>query len=79
LDINNESLEHFKRQLSEYEVVDFLNKEYLLGNKISDLLSYLDWRNENPQKALTLPIRLTEHVNLTWQELSIKVKNGKPL
>jgi hypothetical protein len=79
LDINNESLEHFKRQLSEYEVVDFLNKEYLLGNKISDLLSYLDWRNENPQKALTLPIRLTEHVNLTWQELSIKVKNGKSL
>ncbi|MFT6908581.1 MAG: hypothetical protein ACJAS1_005283, partial [Oleiphilaceae bacterium] len=73
-DINNESLENFERQFSEGEVVNFLNQEYLIGTNISDCLSYLDWRNDNPQRALLMPIRLAEHVNLSWPELTAKAK-----
>tara|TARA_R110001583_G_C5632399_1_gene407162 strand:+ start:69 stop:1160 length:1092 start_codon:yes stop_codon:yes gene_type:complete len=73
-DINNESLENFELHMSEEEVIIFLNQEYLLGNNISDYSSYLDWRNGNPHNALLMPIRLAEHVNLSWRELAAKAK-----
>lgn len=64
--------------MSEEEVIIFLNQEYLLGNNISDYSSYLDWRNGNPRKALFMPIRLAEHVNLSWRELAAKAKRVTP-